>query len=497
MKPGEPRDTLAPPGRASSAAAPGRALVQAGLFAAGDALAFVLAILAGAWLLGAFDPAVSVSNYRRLSATGLLVLVTALAWFGFELGHYTRRRPFWDELADIAKVLVTLTIFSAAMIFVLRIATQRTAFVAAWAVVWVMLPLLRVVARQVLDRLGLWRSNLVIVGAGENARATLAALLSAPGLGYRPVCALAVGFDDRLGEAELRAGRVTIPIREAGDDLDRALAAEGPGRVAVALEDWLSPAAQALTQHLALKYPDLLVVPPLKGLPLIGADVQHVFGREVLLLQLRHNLERRANRIVKRIFDLFAASLLIVVLSPLMAVVAWRIRREDGGPVLFRHARVGRFQSEFGFLKFRSMVQGADAMLERWKTEDSPLWREYVENNFKLRDDPRLLRVGRWIRATSIDELPQLFNVLRGDMSLVGPRPLLARELPDYGEAIEIYGRVRPGITGLWQVSGRSKTTFAERATLDAWYVRNWSLWYDLVILFKTARVVLAREGAY
>jgi undecaprenyl-phosphate galactose phosphotransferase len=479
------------------ASAPGRALIQTGLFMAGDTLAFVLAILAGAYLLGAFDAGASVSNYRRLSATGLLVLATALAWFGLELGHYTRRRPFWDELADIAKVLGSLTIFSAAMIFALKIATQRTAFVSAWAVAWLTLPLLRVAARRFLDRMGMWRSNLVIVGAGENARSTLVALLAAPGLGYRPVVALAVAFDERLGGDELGAGRVSIPIRELDSDLDRVLAAEGAGKVAVALEDWLSPDAQALTQHLALKYPDLLVVPPLKGLPLIGADVQHVFGREVLLLQLRHNLDRRTNRIVKRIFDLLAASLLILAFSPLMTYVAWRIWREDGGPVLFRQSRLGRFQGEFGFLKFRSMIQGADATLEQWKAQGSPLWQEYVESNFKLRDDPRVLRIGRWIRATSIDELPQLFNVLRGEMSLVGPRPLLARELPEYGESIEIYGRVRPGITGLWQVSGRSKTTFGERAMLDAWYVRNWSLWYDLVILFKTARVVLRREGAY
>lgn len=474
-----------------------RTSIQALVLGGADALAFSLAVLVGASLVGAFEPGVMVSNYKRLLATSLLVFVAAMVWFGFGLGHYTRRRPAWDELAEVSKVLLFLTVLSGAMIFALSIATRRSAFLAAWAVVWVMLPLLRLLFRRALDAAGLWRLPIAIVGAGENARATAAALFSEPALGYQPVACLTVGSTERPACGLVNVGSAILPVVDATDDIDAVIASTGVERVVVALEDWLSPQAQALTQRLALRYPDLLVVPPLRGIPLIGADIHHVFGRETLLIQLRHNLERGPDRAVKRAFDLVVSVLLLVTLAPLMIYVAWRIWREDRSPILFRQVRVGRDGREFRFLKFRSMVRDADVLLARWREEDAPLWQEYTANNFKLRDDPRLLKVGRWIRETSIDELPQLFNVLRGEMSLVGPRPLLARELPDYAESIVLYRMVRPGITGMWQVSGRSITTFSDRATLDAWYVRNWSLWYDLVILFKTVKVVLRREGAY
>lgn len=203
-------------------------------------------------------------------------------------------------------------------------------------------------------------------------------------------------------------------------------------------------------------------------------------------------------RSLKRLFDVTAAAFLLALLAPLFAWVAWRIRAEDGGPVLFAQMRVGQEGREFRLLKFRSMVRDADAILARWRSDDPALYRRYVENNFKLPDDPRVMRVGRWLRRASIDELPQLVNVLKGEMSLVGPRPLLARELPDYpAEAFTHYTALRPGITGLWQISGRSRTSFGERAACDVRYAGNWSLWRDLVILMRTIPVVMRRDGAY
>lgn len=188
---------------------------------------------------------------------------------------------------------------------------------------------------------------------------------------------------------------------------------------------------------------------------------------------------------------------MLVLLAPLMLYVGWRIWREDGGPLIFHQPRLARNNGEFPFLKFRSMVKDADKILADWREENSPEWQEYYGNNFKLKNDPRVLQVGEWIRATSIDELPQLINVIRGEMSLVGPRPLLAREINEYGQTINLYRQSRPGLTGLWQISGRSSTKFSDRANLDAWYVQNWSLWYDIAILFKTVDVVFNRQGAY
>jgi undecaprenyl-phosphate galactose phosphotransferase len=254
---------------------------------------------------------------------------------------------------------------------------------------------------------------------------------------------------------------------------------------------------QKLIRQLSVRYPDLNVIPSLHGLPLLGMEMIHFFSHEVLMLRVRNNLGRRAPRLVKRCVDIVAASALLVLLFPLLAFIAWRIWREDGGPFIYSQQRVGCNGEPFRFYKFRSMVKEADVMLESWKRERPELHAEYVQNNFKLKDDPRLLRIGRWIRSTSMDELPQLWNVLKGEMSLVGPRPLLERELEYYGDTLPLYTLARPGITGLWQISGRSETTFLDRANLDAWYVKNWSLWYDIVILLKTVRVVLAKRGAY
>jgi lipopolysaccharide/colanic/teichoic acid biosynthesis glycosyltransferase len=155
------------------------------------------------------------------------------------------------------------------------------------------------------------------------------------------------------------------------------------------------------------------------------------------------------------------------------------------------------FKKEFGMIKLRTMRRDAEEQLAIWRQKDSLEWRTYCANNFKLEHDPRLLKIGAFLRRMSIDELPQLINVLKGQMSLVGPRPILSREIEDYGKTISLYTSTKPGMTGLWQVSGRSKTSFVQRATLDGWYIRNWSLGYDIVILLRTIGVVLRSAGAY
>jgi len=197
----------------------------------------------------------------------------------------------------------------------------------------------------------------------------------------------------------------------------------------------------------------------------------------------------------KRAFDVAAALALLLLLSPLLAVVAMLVMR-DGGPCVFGHTRVGVDGRKFKCLKFRSMVLNADAVLKELLATD-PAARAEWEKDFKLRNDVRVTPLGRFIRRTSIDELPQLWNVVRGDMSLVGPRPVVEKELERYGDAAAYYLRVLPGITGLWQVSGRNETDYGTRVSLDVTYVRNWSFLGDIGILFKTIGVVLHGRGAY
>ncbi|WP_206051912.1 sugar transferase [Nocardioides ferulae] len=218
-------------------------------------------------------------------------------------------------------------------------------------------------------------------------------------------------------------------------------------------------------------------VRPVGGLPLVHIDAPR---------------STDASRWGKRLFDVVGATALLVVAAPLLAVSALWIKLHDGGPVLFRQLRIGRGGEEFGCLKLRTMVVDAEARLAELHAATG-----HTEGLFKLKDDPRITGPGRWLRRFSLDELPQLVNVLRGDMSLVGPRPPLPQEVAAYEPDTVRRLRVRPGLTGLWQVSGRSDLSWSEAIRLDLYYVDNWSMLQDLSILVKTVGAVLQRRGAY
>ncbi|MDE1180418.1 sugar transferase [Paraburkholderia sp.] len=202
-----------------------------------------------------------------------------------------------------------------------------------------------------------------------------------------------------------------------------------------------------------------------------------------------------ARNVVKRGFDLFAASCLILMLSPVLIALAVLVKR-DGGPAMFGHTRIGRNGEKFKCLKFRSMVMNADVVLKAL-LESDPEARAEWEREFKLKDDVRITPIGRILRRTSLDELPQLFNVVKGEMSLVGPRPIVQQELERYGDNVSYYLMAKPGMTGLWQVSGRNDTDYATRVSLDVSYVKEWSLRRDMSILLKTVSVVFRGSGAY
>jgi Undecaprenyl-phosphate galactose phosphotransferase WbaP len=198
---------------------------------------------------------------------------------------------------------------------------------------------------------------------------------------------------------------------------------------------------------------------------------------------------------LKSLTDRLAAFFGLILLSPLFVVLAYKVRK-DGGPAFYGQKRVGQNGVEFKCWKFRSMIVNAEAALEKHLAEN-PRAREEWNREFKLKDDPRITKIGHFLRRSSLDEIPQLYNVLIGEMSLVGPRPVVAAEIPYYGDKKAHYLSVKPGLTGLWQVSGRNDVSYEERVALDAYYVENQSFWGDIVIILKTVYVVLARKGAY
>ncbi|MEX2317484.1 MAG: undecaprenyl-phosphate galactose phosphotransferase WbaP [Pirellulales bacterium] len=249
----------------------------------------------------------------------------------------------------------------------------------------------------------------------------------------------------------------------------------------------------AITEYLST-IPHIHVLSELTGLPDHWTRHEQIDGLSGIHLQ--QNLLLPLPRMTKRVLDVVFTLAGGIVLLPLLFYIAVAVKMSSRGPVLYSSPRIGRDGRRFRMWKFRSMLINGDAVLEDY-FESYPEYREEYETTHKLRWDPRITRIGRFIRKTSLDELPQLWNVFRGEMSLVGPRPILLEEEVKYGEYYPLYTMVSPGITGLWQVSGRSNTSYDDRLQLVAYYVRNWSLWLDIYLLLKTLRIVLFGRGAY
>lgn len=254
---------------------------------------------------------------------------------------------------------------------------------------------------------------------------------------------------------------------------------------------------QALLEHIQPYVRDIIFVPDLIGVPLYNVEAQTLFNEQIMMLFLRNNLARRRNRVFKRFFDIAVGGLLCVPILPILLVIAICITLDSKGPAFFNARRIGKHGKTFTCYKFRSMHTNAGEILKEYLAAHSAAQEEW--NTFaKLRDyDPRVTKVGRWIRKYSLDELPQILNVIKGDMSLVGPRPYLPREKEDIGEYLSTITLTVPGITGFWQTSGRNDVSFAGRVAMDTWYVRNWSIWLDLMYLFKTVKIVFTGKGAY
>jgi undecaprenyl-phosphate galactose phosphotransferase len=431
---------------------------------------------------------------ERTLILGLLVAASLVLFQHF--GHYSRRRQLWQEFGDIASVAAVALLFDLALLYLLKVNFSRLWVLTSWVLVVPAVPLVRRLVKHVALELGGWLQPTVILGTGPNAREIAAAYDARNNhLGYQVQAFLdpAPGAPERtLGVAG--RGIPVIPLDEGARELPGWL---GQPHLVVALELDEMLGREGLIESLSFHHGDIDVISPLKGLPINNTRVSHFFSREILSLRIHNNLARPWPQLVKRAFDVAAAAALLLATAPLIALVALRIKLVDGGAVIFAHTRVGRHGRLFRCYKFRTMVANSAEVLAELLANDGVARAEW-ERDRKLRHDPRVTAIGRFLRRTSLDELPQLLNVVRGEMSLVGPRPVVPDELERYGAARVYYLQVRPGLTGLWQVSGRNDLDYDRRVSLDTWYVRNWTLWYDLLILFRTLLVLPGKNsGAY
>jgi Undecaprenyl-phosphate galactose phosphotransferase WbaP len=404
-------------------------------------------------------------------------------------GAYSKRFSFWDEI----KVLWKCTFFASLAIFtVLFIGKRgemfsRTLLLSMSLLSFVFFPVIRITAKRVLFQLSILKRKAIILGSGEIARVAMRSINNEPNLGYE-----IAGFVDDTEIKEVEG----IKVHRYIDHLDRYIRKCGIHDIIIAKPDLEKEKLTEIINHIQHKADNILYMPELSGIAVLGTELRHFFNEQSIVIEIKNNLALPINYFIKRFFDFFVGIILLIVLALPIIVISLLIKLSSKGPAIFAHDRVGRNGRPFKCYKFRTMYNDAEEKLRNILMSDQNLKEEWQKRR-KLKDDPRITGIGRFLRSTSLDELPQIFNVLKGEMSLVGPRPVTEKEIDvHYKESAELCFSVPPGITGLWQVSGRSDTTYEERVSLDSWYVRNWNLWLDLIIMIKTIRVVIRSEGA-
>ena len=415
----------------------------------------------------------------------LVPLVTIIVG-SYAKGHYTRFKPFWTEFAELVKTTAIAIAIGALLLYAFDEHFSRLWFFTFWALVLALVPMTRLASRCVLKRRNEWYRPGLMIGAGDNARAARIALESDSFVGTRIVCIVdpqVWNRDDVEILAEVTRVVSMLETMYGGFDLVFAPKDNFEDECFTKLLDGPLAHTHSVT-----------ISPPVKGLPLYGATATSVLSHDTIFFALNTGRRTGWQAFVKRGFDVCASLFLLTLLSPVFLFIAFVLSR-DGGTVFYASQRVGLQGKLFPCLKFRTMVPHADTVLEHYLASNEHS-REEWRRFFKLSNDPRITRFGSFLRRRSLDELPQLINVLIGEMSLVGPRPILPEEANSYGSQFKLYTFTRPGMTGLWQVSGRSTLSQERRVQLNAWYARNWSLWIDMVIVLKTIPVIVHGNDA-
>lgn len=468
-----PADDLvtAQPLRAEATARP---WLAGAVLALGDLAALSLAAAVSAFVWRHVDGRLTPEVYVHLWPV-LLLFPLAYAASGLYPGF--GRNPV-DELRKLCAATSVVYPALAVSIFLLKDAAtySRAVFLLAWAQTLILTPLFRALTRSVCSRKPWWGHPVVIVGAPSVAAGIAATLERQPGLGLKPVAVFSVAsfVDPALAVSLARRPQVRHVILGM---------AETPRHVAL-----------SFFNHCSDLFTNVIVVPDLAGFSSLWVEARDLSG--ILGLEVHQRLLLPGSRIVKRSLDLAFVLAGGVAALPLVVIVAALIKLTSPGPVFYGQRRYGRGGGPFIAWKFRSMVANASQVLEEHLQSDPSLREEWTLTQ-KLKRDPRITRFGRLLRHTSLDELPQLWNILIGEMSLVGPRPIIASEIARYGRDFALYKKVRPGLTGMWQVSGRNLLSYEQRIGFDLYYVRNWSIWLDLHILARTVKTVLRGDGAY
>jgi len=424
-----------------------------------DILAIISSILLGYQLRILFDDSfiTTFGHSLFIYLNFPFIYIATLSTLAYE-GIYTKRYDFWHETKYIVKSLMFSFILILAFLAINKSIDQysRATIIFIFINMIIFIPLFKLLTKKILYKIGFWQREASVY---SNDNFVTQEIFNNHYLGY-------VKSDTPK----------TIFVNSIDKDTD---------------------ALHAIIQKEIQTTHEVISIPLINEYDLTQSTIYQLSNTRTNLIVYKNRLKSKYREIIHIVFNYLLAILLLPLLLPLIIIIAILIKKESSGPVFFAHIRVGKHGIPISALKFRSMYQDAQERLETMLENDISI-REEWEKNFKLKNDPRITKIGNFLRKTSLDELPQIFNVLKGEMNFVGPRPVIQQEIDQYyKEEADYYYMVKPGITGLWQVSGRSDTDYEFRVATDKWYVSNWSLWLDIVILLKTVKTVLKREGAY
>lgn len=442
----------------------------------------VASVLQGLWGQGVLSTTAIAAMAPIIAVwVGLRALLGLYPGYGLDSVEQLRRHTY-----TVFATLAILAIF--ALGFQIGDSLSRLLLGFIFLGLLVLVPFAQYAAKWWMKQIGIWGKPVVILGYKATGANVVDVLRRGWELGYDPIAV----FDYRL---DMSGG--SIGGMEAQQSLDGAVdlaRRRGVDTAIFAMPYTRREQLADLVGLASLSFRHVLVIPNLNGITnsaVVARDLAGIFAVEI-----KYNLLDPWARRIKRALDLTGAVAGGLLISPLLLATIILIKLDSSGPAFYGHRRLGVDGKHFLCWKFRTMHSDAELLLDEYLQKNPLLCAEW-EQSQKLRDDPRVTRIGHFLRKTSLDELPQLWNVVLGEMSLIGPRPIVDAEVPKYGEIYSLYRRIRPGMSGLWQVSGRSDTGYAERVEMDAGYVHDWSVWLDIVLLARTVQTVIRGRGAY
>lgn len=405
---------------------------------------------------------------------------------------YVNKMPFWEVIQKIFYAVILSMLVCITMMYFGHIAggVSRLYVALSGITSFTFLCIFRYIVKKILFNFNILLEPVLIIGAGKTAELVVRQFSNDTGFGAK-----IIGFiDDAPISNELPR---QYPVLGDFSESEAIIKKTGVKTVIIAAPGLEKYKLLELVNKIQPLVKDLSFVPDLIGVPVGNMELQKLYDAKMIMLRVRNNMSRWYNKFLKRTSDLLFGNIIFCICIPILLIIAFAIKKDSTGTIFYNAKRIGKNNREFVCYKFRTMYENADEILQQYLQRNPVVANEWsIYRKIKC-DDPRVTKVGKWLRRYSLDELPQIINVIKGDMSLVGPRPYLPNERKAMGDYLNIINQNLPGITGLWQVSGRNEISFAERLLMDTWYIQNWSIWIDVVLMYKTIFVVLCKRGAY